>query len=99
MVYMVIGGTGFIGPYVVKELVDRGEEVVAADWMPDPTGLGHLGLDKKVRVIKVDILDYQSLLGAVKANGITHIANLANARELTKLEPKEVRAARGGGWV
>ena len=83
--------------YVVKELVDSGEEVIAADWMPDPAGLGHLGLDKKVRVVKVDILDYQALLSAIKENNVTHIANLANARELSKIEPKEQRACSRRG--
>lgn len=99
MVHLVIGGTGFIGPYVVKELLDHGDEVIVADWLPDPTGLGHLGLDKKVKVVRADILDYQNLLGVMKDNQITHIANLANARELSKMEPKEQRAARGGGWM
>jgi len=96
---MVIGGTGFIGPYVVKEFVDHGEDVVVADWMPDINGLGHLGLNEKVKVVKVNILDAQALEQAIKENGIEYIVNMANARELSKVEPKEQRRERGGGWT
>ncbi len=96
---MVIGGTGFIGPYVVKEFVDHGEDVVVADWMPDINGLGHLGLNEKVRVVKVNILDAQALDQAIKENSIEYIVNMANARELSKVEPKEQRRERGGSWM
>lgn len=96
---MVIGGTGFIGPYVVKEFLDHGEDVVVADWMPDPEGLGHLDLDKRVKVVKLNILDYQAVVQAIKDNEVEYIVNMANARELSKVEPKEQRRARGGGWT
>ena len=31
MSVLVIGGTGFIGPRVVRKLVERGEEVICMD--------------------------------------------------------------------
>ena len=34
MSVLVIGGTGFIGPRVVRKLVERGEEVVCMDIQP-----------------------------------------------------------------
>ncbi len=98
MTYMVIGGTGFVGPYVVKEIYDHGHEVIAVDWMPDPTALGHLGLDQKVKVVKTDVLDYQSLLNTIKDNHVTHIATLASGG-IPAGAPKEVRRERGGAYL
>ncbi|MDG6905893.1 MAG: NAD(P)-dependent oxidoreductase [Nitrososphaerota archaeon] len=98
MTYLVIGGTGFVGAYVVKEILDHGEEVVALDWMPDPTAMGHLGLDKKVKVVKGDVLDYQGLLNAIKENHVTKIATLASGG-IPPGAPKEVRKENGGAYL
>ena len=39
MSVLVIGGTGFIGPRVIRKLVERGEEVVCMDINPGPPHL------------------------------------------------------------
>ena len=46
---LVIGGTGFIGPRVIRRLLERGEEVVCMDINPGAASFE--GLDEKVKVV------------------------------------------------
>ncbi|MDG6905127.1 MAG: NAD(P)-dependent oxidoreductase [Nitrososphaerota archaeon] len=95
MVNLIIGGTGFAAPYVIKELVDHGEEVVAADLKPDLTAFDHLGISGRVKIIKLDILNYEALLAIIKQNRVTKIADYASYRQ-SKLDPLELQRQRGG---
>lgn len=95
MVNLIVGGTGFAAPYVIKELVDYGEEVIAADLKPDLTAFDHLGITSKVKTVKLDILNYEALLSVIKQNGITRIADYASYRQ-SKLDPIELQRQRGG---
>ena len=47
MTYLVTGGTGFIGAYVVRDLLDRGERVVCFDIAPS---LGLVTVEELVNV-------------------------------------------------
>lgn len=81
MPYLVTGGKGFIGCYVIKELLDRGERVVSYD-----LGLGPSILDlilneeeqKWVKWVGGDITDVLNLLNVCKNNAVSKIVHLAS---------------------
>jgi len=69
---VVFGGNGFIGSYVIEELLDRGYEVVSADLNPSPY------VDEKY-FQKCDILDAQKVNDLVKgAHIVYNFAGFAN---------------------
>ena len=78
--YFITGATGCIGGWVVKNLVERGEEVYALVW---GDGLDKLKLIMddsdiaKVHVIEGNICDAQLLENIITENGITHVIHLA----------------------
>ena len=59
MTVLVLGGAGFIGPRVIRKLVERGESVYATDINPLP----HIpGIDNDaVRSARVDITDFEQV--------------------------------------
>jgi len=69
---VVFGGNGFIGSYVIEELLNRGYEVVSADLNPSPY------VDEKY-FRKCDILDAQNVNDLVKdAHIVYNFAGFAN---------------------
>src|SRR5215469_12288893 len=78
--FLITGGGGFIGSWIVKNLVDRG----ARPWVFEPdTNLPRLftllSEDQRaaVNLVRGDITRLQDLDRAVAENGITHIIHLA----------------------
>jgi UDP-glucose 4-epimerase len=74
MTVLVTGGTGWIGSYVVKDLVDRGERVVAFDAAGDPSRYKEF---RNVQVVRGDILDFPGLFECIRDNDIDRIIHLA----------------------
>ncbi|WP_435363897.1 NAD-dependent epimerase/dehydratase family protein [Haloarchaeobius sp. DYHT-AS-18] len=74
---LVTGGTGFIGSYVAKDLIDHGHDVVAYDLSTDPRILEKLGIADEVEVRRGDVSDSTDVIRAVKETGTTHIVHLA----------------------
>ncbi len=72
MKVLVIGGLGFVGSHVSKELIRRGHEVAIYDNGLNPCGQEQLS---DVEIIRGDILDSISLEEAVSKSG--RIVNLA----------------------
>ncbi|NLO23714.1 MAG: NAD(P)-dependent oxidoreductase [Fibrobacter sp.] len=67
------GGTGFIGHYVAKELLDKGHELVIATRHPDK--IPSLKEHDKVTMIESSLLDFESLAkGLEGADACIHIA-------------------------
>jgi UDP-glucose 4-epimerase len=80
MRYFVTGGTGLIGAYVTRQLVDAGHEVTVFDMSLDleflqdliyPDRLAH------VSAIAGDVTDLTALLRAIKSSGAQRIIHLA----------------------
>ena len=73
--YLVIGGTGVIGHFVTRQLVEHGHRPVVLSvsgntrYIRDVVG--------KVEVVKSDITDAEGMVKVVQDHGITHIAHLA----------------------
>lgn len=69
---VVFGGCGFIGSYIVEELLNHGYEVVAADLIPSKY------IDNRY-FKKIDILDNEAVLSAVDgAHIVYNFAGFAN---------------------
>jgi nucleoside-diphosphate-sugar epimerase len=82
MRYLVIGGTGFIGAYVVRDLLAAGDEVTILDLAPDHHLLANvLGgtVPDGVAVRSGDVADLPVLLrtiGTARADRIIHLAGM-----------------------
>ena len=72
---MVTGGTGFIGARIVRELVQRGEEVVCFDLAPPKASLEPY-LDR-ISVYRGDVTQIPHLLEAVNTYGVHKIIHMA----------------------
>jgi nucleoside-diphosphate-sugar epimerase len=81
MTYLVTGGTGFIGAYVVRDLLKLGERVVCFDIDPNARLLGsvispdHL---EKVTIIRGDVTDWTQVLHAMKEHRVDKVIHLAS---------------------
>jgi UDP-glucose 4-epimerase len=74
---LVTGGTGFIGSYVVQDLLEGGHEVVAYDLSTDTEILEKLGVADDVAVRRGDVSEPTDVIRAVRETGATHIVHLA----------------------
>src|SRR5277367_5825230 len=86
MRYFITGGTGLIGAYVARQLVDAGHHVTVYDLLPDLEFLRDLLMPtqlERVRIMPGDITDLPALLRAMKvseAQRIIHLAALLGSR-------------------
>jgi nucleoside-diphosphate-sugar epimerase len=74
---LVTGGTGFLGSYVVEDLVEQGHDVVAYDLSTDDHILSKLGVAEDVTIRRGDVSEPTDVIRAVKETGTTHIVHLA----------------------
>jgi UDP-glucose 4-epimerase len=78
MTYLVTGATGFIGSYVVKQLLEEGERVVAFDrsW-PGSLRLVCGDAADQVTAVTGEITDFALLARTVSTNDVERIVHLA----------------------
>ena len=75
MTVLVLGGAGFIGPRVIRKLVERGEDVYATDINPIPD---IPGVDRDAfRSARVDITEFEQVAHAIVESQPDRIINLA----------------------
>ena len=80
MAYLVTGGTGFIGSYIVRQLIQQGERVIVFDLSPASQSLEQLLTPTemaKVRIIQGDILDFPHLIRTVQEFEVDRIIHMA----------------------
>lgn len=91
----VTGGTGLVGSWLVKRLIDAGAEVVCLvrDWVPQ-SELVRTGALDRVRVVRGDVRDRETLersLGEYEIDTVFHLAaqtivGIANRNPLSTFE-------------
>lgn len=72
---LVTGGTGFIGAYTAKDLLNREYDVALFDIRTESPVLENLNLDAPV--IQGDITDPTDVFRAIRKTGATHVIHLA----------------------
>ena len=75
MAILVLGGTGFIGPRLIRKLVERGHEVVCMDI--NPSAASFAGMEDQVRVIRGDITQFEDVVHAIAVAEPNRMINLA----------------------
>ncbi|KAF9596697.1 hypothetical protein IFM89_012896 [Coptis chinensis] len=88
-VVCVTGGSGFIGSWIVKLLIQGGYTVHATvQHLNDEKETKHLealeGAESGLRLFQMDLLDYDSLLAAIKGTiGVFHVASPCTVDRVT----------------
>ncbi len=80
MGYLITGGTGFIGAYITRLLIQEGEEVVVYDVDPRQDLLEHLmGKEEsdRIKVIRGDITDLAYLIRTAQECNVTKLIHMA----------------------
>jgi UDP-glucose 4-epimerase len=80
--FVVTGGAGFIGSYIVKYLVDNGYQVIVVDNLFRGKLTNLFGYEDKIDFHNLDILNFEELRKLVKnSDGIFHQAALTSVPE------------------
>src|SRR3989338_1825151 len=75
---LVTGGSGLVGAYTVRMLLEKGERPVVFDVAVNERLLGAIGVDlKSISVVRGDILDLPGLITAIRDHGIGRIIHFA----------------------
>lgn len=89
MKYVITGGAGFIGSYIVKLLVEKGHKVTIIDNLHTGSLSKLKEIEDMVTFYKIDIRNYEKLKESIKdADGIFHQAALTIVPE-SFLKPDE----------
>jgi nucleoside-diphosphate-sugar epimerase len=81
MTYLITGGTGFIGAYVVRDLVQLGERVVCFDIDPNSRLLGSVIPSdrlKDVTILRGDVSEWSQLFHALREHRVDRVIHLAS---------------------
>ena len=82
MKYAVTGGAGFIGSHLVKNLVERGNEIIVIDNLNTGKKKNVKKNLKKINFFEVDIRDFSTIEDIMKnVDGIFHEAALASVQD------------------
>ena len=76
MSILITGGTGFIGSYLIKELLKEGKEVAVLDYMPDTSLLKDVG--GKYKLLRGDISSLRDVMCVFLENKVTDVFHLAS---------------------
>ena len=105
MAYLVTGGTGFIGGYVARDLLNAGKEVVCLQRSATtPLFLLALGEEnvKKVKIVQIDISDTLRVFNTIrdyKIDYIIHTASQVLSNGETEAQPYYALQVNCGGIV
>src|SRR5206468_1215068 len=86
---LITGGYGFIGAWIARNLLARGDSVFVYDLKEDPRRLRLILPEpevKKVAYVQGDVTDLAALKSAVAAHAVTHVIHLAGLQVLQRGE-------------
>ena len=75
MTILVLGGCGFIGPRVIRKLVERGQQVVSLDINPGAASFA--GMEGQVQVLRGDVTQFEDVVKAIIEYRPDRVINLA----------------------
>lgn len=82
MKFLVTGGSGFVGSYLVKHLLKEGYDVIVIDNLHDNNLENIKGIIPEIRMVKASILEYEKLKDVSRSvDGIFHQAALTSVPE------------------
>ena len=82
MRYVVTGGSGFIGSYIVKRLLDENHDVIIFDNFSRGKMENLREIEERITIKHGDILDFESLTDSISdVDGIFHEAALTSVPE------------------
>ncbi len=84
---LVIGGTGFIGPRVIRRLAERGEEVVCMDINPGAASFS--GLEERIKVVRGDVTQFEDVMRVTIEAKPDRVINLAYLVGGGEVEPHQ----------
>ncbi len=90
--FLVTGANGFIGSRIVKDLTANGNEVVVYHSSPISPRLAPLA--DKVPFVGGDLIDWETLLGAVRQYRVETVIHLAYFRDIVEQEKRPLKATR-----
>lgn len=95
---LITGGTGFIGGYAAKSLLEAGHEVVSFDLRTESPVLESLGIADHVQTIRGDVTDTHAVFRAVHETGASRLIHLASLLTTqTRSNPSSAQAVNVGG--
>ena len=76
---LVTGGSGFIGTWVLRELLARNAQPVVVDVQPAPRRWQRVLSGRAAEVVSIEasLLDRDRLQGVIEQHGVTHVIHLA----------------------
>jgi CDP-glucose 4,6-dehydratase len=77
---LVTGGRGFVGGWVAKALLERGDRVISFDRrgrQERPSAIGMLGIEAELTQVEGDLADAEAVAGAISGHGVDVVFHLA----------------------
>ena len=82
---LITGGYGFIGAWMIKNLLARGDQVWVYDLKEDPRRLTPIMSEadvRKVAFVQGDVTNLAGLRDAIAKHQISHVIHLAGLQEI-----------------
>jgi CDP-glucose 4,6-dehydratase len=102
---LVTGGRGFVGGWLVKALLERGERVISLDRRPTtdrPTTIGMLGIEDDLIQVEGDLADAERVRGVLAEHSIDTVFHLAAEAIVSTVHASPVRGFESnvrGTWT
>jgi CDP-glucose 4,6-dehydratase len=104
-VSLITGGRGFVGGWLVKALVERGDRVISLDRRPTserPSTIGMLGLEDQVTQVTADLTDGAEMAELLAEHSVDSVFHLAAETIVSTVQASPVRGFESnvrGTWT
>lgn len=105
MSVLITGGRGFVGGWLAKDLVERGETVVSFDRRRSserPSAIGMLGVEDDLIQVEGELTDAEAVAGVLRAHGVETVFHLAAETIVSTVQASPVRGFESnvrGTWT
>ena len=104
-VSLVTGGRGFVGGWLVRALLERGEQVISLDRRSTtdrPTTIGMLGIEEEVTQVTADLTDAAAVAGVLAEHSVDTVFHLAAETIVSTVQASPIRGFESnvrGTWT